>query len=534
MAESSNPQQTSPQQQQDQQESPGTPIPFDPALQVNFSPDEINIKPNNEVALLYPDHNNKDYFKIVFDFISKCCLRNAFTKTPTQYKEYLVEFWYTAKVLPKTNKVWFSTPTWGIKGEVGVNSFKNAIGANYLAHSSEYDEPPTQELVKQWFPTIGYNGLIEATRTLKKSFLPPRRRLLMAQISQCLGGKTGRYDQISNKDAMILYCLANRHKMEGYGTDEVNFNPTQIFSIHNWGLKKNQPEGPPFTDHMLAICNADKPMEFKAPKTTFKTEKKDPKGKKPGAKSGHGKQLLVSKNHPQSKIESAKSVSLSKEATESQAGHSKKRKKSGTAKDTNPSQPLVSTPVVTEMHKEVQQATSGPSYLGVTGELRADPQLSSMKSTSHQELVFLASITVHSESALGHDASTDSTTEVDLVKSAPKDLLSQQEGKTQSAGDGLRTVQTGVETEKDANNEPEFDTSPEFISSDDVTGEIKLEDLSKLVKDVNIDTMELDSPKDDLWFKMMRKKKSMLNQQMKLKILQFQLLHFLNPSRFRN
>nr|GEZ42956.1 retrovirus-related Pol polyprotein from transposon TNT 1-94 [Tanacetum cinerariifolium] len=52
-------------------------------------------------------------------------------------------------------------------------------------------------------------GEIEVNGTLKKSFLPSRWRLLMAQIMQCLSGKTGGLDQISNKDAIILYCLAN-------------------------------------------------------------------------------------------------------------------------------------------------------------------------------------------------------------------------------------------------------------------------------------------------------------------------------------
>nr|GEW43094.1 hypothetical protein [Tanacetum cinerariifolium] len=45
--------------------------------------------------------------------------------------------------------------------------------------------------------------------------------------------------------------------------------------------------------------------------------------------------------------------------------------------------------------------------------------------------------------------------------------------------------------------EAEFNTSPELTSSDDVTREIKLEDLSKLVKNVVIESMDLDSPKDD-------------------------------------
>ncbi|GJQ93344.1 hypothetical protein Tco_0004483 [Tanacetum coccineum] len=45
------------------------------------------------------------------------------------YKEYLAEFWYSAKAL-ENSKVSFSTPTGGIYGEVGVNTFRNAISAH--------------------------------------------------------------------------------------------------------------------------------------------------------------------------------------------------------------------------------------------------------------------------------------------------------------------------------------------------------------------------------------------------------------------
>ncbi|GKG60127.1 hypothetical protein Tco_0609791, partial [Tanacetum coccineum] len=45
----------------------------------------------------------------------------------------------------------------------------------------------------------------------------------------------------------------------------------------------------------------------------------------------------------------------------------------------------------------------------------------------------------------------------------------------------------------------EFLASPDLSSSDDAK-EIKLEDLSKLVKDVGIDLMDLDSLKDDTPF----------------------------------
>ncbi|GJV17089.1 hypothetical protein Tco_1362412 [Tanacetum coccineum] len=57
--------------------------------------------------------------------------------------------------------------------------------------------------------TQRYGEAVEAKGTLKKNLLPPRWRLLMALIIQCLGCKTGGFDQITNKDAIILYCLAN-------------------------------------------------------------------------------------------------------------------------------------------------------------------------------------------------------------------------------------------------------------------------------------------------------------------------------------
>ncbi|GJT19998.1 retrovirus-related pol polyprotein from transposon TNT 1-94 [Tanacetum coccineum] len=76
-----------------------SPNPFLPASQVDFTFDEITFTTNNEVALMYPSHPNQDYFEVVSDFISKCCLKEAFTRAPNQYKEYPSEVWYTAKTL---------------------------------------------------------------------------------------------------------------------------------------------------------------------------------------------------------------------------------------------------------------------------------------------------------------------------------------------------------------------------------------------------------------------------------------------------
>nr|GEV32718.1 hypothetical protein [Tanacetum cinerariifolium] len=70
---------------------------------------------------------------------------------------------------------------------VGVNIFRNAIGAHYLPHSSEYVAPSSIDIVSPWFETIGYGEVVPTKETLKKSLFPPRWRLLMEQIIQCLG-----------------------------------------------------------------------------------------------------------------------------------------------------------------------------------------------------------------------------------------------------------------------------------------------------------------------------------------------------------
>ncbi|GKE88746.1 hypothetical protein Tco_1566221, partial [Tanacetum coccineum] len=70
-------------------DKPESPNPFLPANQVDFTFDEITFTTNNEVALLYPSHPNQYYFEAVSDFISKCCLKEAFIRAPNQYNEHL-------------------------------------------------------------------------------------------------------------------------------------------------------------------------------------------------------------------------------------------------------------------------------------------------------------------------------------------------------------------------------------------------------------------------------------------------------------
>ncbi|GJV62126.1 hypothetical protein Tco_1468226 [Tanacetum coccineum] len=253
---------------------------------------------------------------------------------------------YTAKAL-ENSRIWVSTPIGGVRDEIGVTTFRNAIGAHYY---DKYVYSPSLAIVKPWFVEIGYNGEIGVKGTLKKSCLPP--------------------------------------------------------SVNNSALKPNQPEEPPFTEHMLAVCNTVMPNVPKAPEPSSNTERV-PQGKKLRVKPGHKKHSTSSKQPFVSSNEATKDGS-SKRLTGSKTGHLKRKKDSSSTMDFNPSQTSASTSMVAEMHKEDQQATSDPNSLGVTTE--EGSTLSSVVSAS------------------GNDTSADFTIETDPEISAPNDSVPHQQG----------------------------------------------------------------------------------------------------------
>ncbi|GJZ92020.1 hypothetical protein Tco_0664085 [Tanacetum coccineum] len=238
---------------------------------------------------------------------------------------------------------------------------------------------------------------------------------------------------------------------------------------------------------MLAICSATEPVVFKATKTSSNAERV-PHGTKPGAKPGHKKHSTSSKQ-PFVSIKEATKGGSSKVPTSSKIGHSKKRKESSSAIDSNLSQPPVFTLVDTGMHKEDQQATGSPTSLGVTSKATTNPQLSSGMSTFYlNKPIYSASFIIQSESASGNDASAVSIVEVDLVNSAPSDFVPQQQGINKGtkntsydhlfAGKGVSSIARQVEEEE-------------------ASSTIKLEDLEKLVSNMQPSFKDLDSPGDD-------------------------------------
>ncbi|GKG40986.1 hypothetical protein Tco_0470198 [Tanacetum coccineum] len=101
---------------------------------------------------------------------------------------------------------------------------------------------------------------------------------------------------------------------------------------------------------MKAICNRDVHVDSYAPKTSSQAEKV-PQGKKPEAKSG-----LRRKHSSKHTFESHT------EASKSKTSQLEKETQSDSAKDKSPSHPLPPTSVVSEMHKEAQQA-AGAQHL---------------------------------------------------------------------------------------------------------------------------------------------------------------------------
>ncbi|GJR04402.1 hypothetical protein Tco_0527386 [Tanacetum coccineum] len=199
-----------------EQNPPQQEQPFVAAKQVSFNLEDIILDTNNEVPFLYLEHNNKDYFKCVSDFISKCCLRKPFIRSPNMYKEYLAEFWYSAIAL-ENSKVSFSILTGGVYGEVGVNTYRNAIGAHYLSHSSEYVAPPSIDIVRQWFPTIRFGEEVSAKGTLRKSLLPLRWRNHKKQDTSSRSGNDAHAD-----DADIRPIYDEEPMAEVQTTAEIN------------------------------------------------------------------------------------------------------------------------------------------------------------------------------------------------------------------------------------------------------------------------------------------------------------------------
>nr|GEY63434.1 hypothetical protein [Tanacetum cinerariifolium] len=369
----------------------------------NHHSDDCLYYPTCEICGRY-DRNTHDYNKIISQrrginprnpqHVTKNC-ETCSSNVHTTSDQNDIE-WFKKRETPHAKKAKSSnalrskTPTKrGIYGEVGLNTFRNAIGAHYLPHSSKFVTPPSIDVVRKCFPMIGYGEEEDIILKLKKKQFKkvvPYTRFLSLLIM---------------------------HKMkEDYGTDE------------------------------------------------------------PGAKNGHKKPANSPKQPSVSSKEATKGGS-SKAPIGSKTGHSKRRKESSSAMDSNLNRPSVSTPVDTKIHKDDQQASGSLTSLGVTSKERANPQLSS-----------------------------DFIAEADPGLSGHNDFLPPQQDQTKSISKGLKTILTQPTIEKRASStaihgDKEKASIAIHGDKEEASSTIKLEDLAKLVSQIQPSFKDLDSPEDD-------------------------------------
>nr|GEW12913.1 retrovirus-related Pol polyprotein from transposon TNT 1-94 [Tanacetum cinerariifolium] len=132
----------------------------------------------------------------------------------------------------------------GVRGEIGITTFKNVLKAHYLPHSTMYVPPPFITTVD--YAKIIWDDLIHNLNKKTREKIVPYPRFI----------------------SLLLERMAPE-----YENEELTINPTQVFSVHNLTLKPNQPKEPPFANHMKAIYNLVVPVDSKAPKPSSQTEK---------------------------------------------------------------------------------------------------------------------------------------------------------------------------------------------------------------------------------------------------------------------
>ncbi|GJZ22600.1 retrovirus-related pol polyprotein from transposon TNT 1-94 [Tanacetum coccineum] len=125
-------------------------------------------------------HSRTKHIDIIYHFIRDHILKGDIELhfIPTQYQ--LADI-FTKPLDELTFKILIVELS-GIRGDIGITTFRNALKAHYLPHSSMYVPSPSITILRPWFETIRYYGEIGAKGTLKKCFLPHRWRLMMAQI----------------------------------------------------------------------------------------------------------------------------------------------------------------------------------------------------------------------------------------------------------------------------------------------------------------------------------------------------------------
>ncbi|GJU02003.1 hypothetical protein Tco_1112341, partial [Tanacetum coccineum] len=102
--------------------------------------------------------------------------------------------------------------------EFGVAAFRSICGFNYLEKGLEYDNEPSFEEIQATILNVGYRKVGKPSQPLETTLLKTgfslTSRLLMAYISNSLGGNNGFMDQLNYMHHLIAHGLINGLKLD--------------------------------------------------------------------------------------------------------------------------------------------------------------------------------------------------------------------------------------------------------------------------------------------------------------------------------
>ncbi|GJU04107.1 ribonuclease H-like domain-containing protein [Tanacetum coccineum] len=147
-----------------------------------------------------------------------------------------------------------STPTREVRGEIGITTFRNALRAQYLPHSSMYVSPPSITTVRPWFAMIGNMDSSMGKMCLEKDVI---------EISSDRNEGSGDWDSPEYKDtagsgekkepeALVFHKIYTEEDM-------VNFGEGTITIQHDFDpfLLSSDEEGNPNLDNLEELLDFD-------------------------------------------------------------------------------------------------------------------------------------------------------------------------------------------------------------------------------------------------------------------------------------
>ncbi|GKA15279.1 hypothetical protein Tco_0695026, partial [Tanacetum coccineum] len=131
-----------------------------------------------------------------------------------------LNFYKAVQYNEETKLISLTTKNCSFEIEFGVAAFRSICGFNYLEKGLEYDNETSFEEIQATILNVGYRKVGKPSQpletTLLKTGFSPTWRLLMAYISNSLGGNTGSKDQLNYMHQLIAHGLINGLKLD-YG-----------------------------------------------------------------------------------------------------------------------------------------------------------------------------------------------------------------------------------------------------------------------------------------------------------------------------